>query len=375
MTRARRAVRADGIIRWLLPASVFHVAAVLLAAALSPGAAPAPDGPAKPLSELEPESTHELTLLDEGQGSQASGAAPARANPFEAATPAASGAERVPPADVSRLPGARAAPVPRGSASLQVASSATPSLPGTDDPPASAPVREPSRSAAPTLSIDQLGIGTNPFLDIRVDPLTKDELASARLHAALHPPSLEGDRQGTPAGRVAGAARSLVLADDGLVEASAVLNVRVDSAGHVTEVDVLEASSQIKAWQLIAARLAKALGAATLRRPESKQGWEMKLRVASRVQLPSGAAPGTRIGVLGQQVAGSGGPGSTSLELSPTSKLDIKEPIDSVGRHLDQPIQFEVMLLKFRADPADIGATARRVVEVAVLSIDAPAAH
>jgi hypothetical protein len=30
-------------------------------------------------------------------------------------------------------------------------------------------------------------------------------------------------------------------------------------------------------------------------------------------------------------------------------------------------------LLKFRADLADIGGTARRVVEVAVLSIDEPA--
>jgi hypothetical protein len=108
----------------------------------------------------------------------------------------------------------------------------------------------------------------------------------------------------------------------------------------------------------------------TLPAAGSKQGWGMKLRLASGMKLPSGAAPGVRMGVLGQQVAGSGGPGSTSVELSPTAKLDIKEPIDSIGRHLDVPTRFEVMLLKFRADPADIGATARRVVEVAVLSID-----
>jgi hypothetical protein len=81
-----------------------------------------------------------------------------------------------------------------------------------------------------------------------------------------------------------------------------------------------------------------------------------------------------RMGVLGQQVAGSGGPGSTSLELSPTAKLDLEEPIDSTGRHQDFPIQFEVMLLELRADPTDMGAQARRVVEVAVLSINEPAA-
>jgi hypothetical protein len=136
---------------------------------------------------------------------------------------------------------------------------------------------------------------------------------------------------------------------------------------------VLEASSQITAWRLIAARLAQALNPVTLRAANSKQGWGMKLRLASSVQLPSGAAPGMRMGVLGQQVAGSGGPGSTSLELSPTSKLDLEEPIDSVGRHMDAPLRVEVMLLKFRADPSDIGAPARRVVEVAVLSIDEPA--
>lgn len=371
MTRGRRAARADGIFRWLLPASVLHVAGVLLAAALSPGAAP--ERPPEPLSELEPESGLELTLLDDGQGSMAP-SAPSRANPFEAAPRAASGASpRVPPAGVPRLPSALAE-LPREAASLDVASSAPPS--GGDAPPASAPAGEPPRSAAPTLSLDQLGVGANPFLDIRVDPLTKEESANARLQAALHPPSLEGDRQRSlgPAGPVAAAARSLVLADDGLVETSAVLNVRVDSAGRVTEVYVLEASSQTKAWQLIAARLVKALNTATLRRAESKQGWDMKLRVASSVQLPSGAAPGMRMGVLGQQVAGSGGPGSTSLELSPTSKLDLKGPIDDVGRHMDQPIQFEVMLLKLRADPSDIGAPARRVVEVAVLSIDEPAA-
>jgi hypothetical protein len=164
-----------------------------------------------------------------------------------------------------------------------------------------------------------------------------------------------------------------VLADAELLETSAVLNVRVDGAGHVTQVQMLEASSQIRAWEWVAARLAQALRPLTLRADHSQKGWDMKLRLVSSVQLPSGAAPGLRMGVLGQQLAGNGGPGSTSLELSPTAKLDIEEPIDSVGRHLDRPMLFEVMLLKFRADVADIAGTARRVVEVAVLSIDEPA--
>jgi hypothetical protein len=374
MVPGRRASRGDGIARWLLPASVLHVAMVL-AAALSPWARPAPERAAAQPRSLEPESSLELTLLDDGEWPMASRAAPSLVTVYETAPPPAGDEPRVPPGgvDVPRPDAPRAGTVPpAATASLDLARSATPSLPESDEPPALEAAAEPPRPAAHTLSLEQLGVGKNPFLDIRVEPLTKAEQANARLQAALHPSSIERDHQRSlgPAGPVVDAARNLVLADDGLVETSAVLNVRVDGAGHVTEVHVLEASSQIKAWQLIAARLAKALDPVTLRADKSSAGWGLKLRLASSVRLPSGAAPGLRMGVLGEQVAGSGGPGSTSLELSPTSKFDIKGPIDDVGRHMDRPIPFEVMLLKFRADPSDIGATARRVVEVAVLSID-----
>lgn len=371
MVAGRRGSRGDGVARWLLPASVLH-AAIVLAAALSPPARLAPERAAARPRALQPEASLELTLLNDGEWPTASGAAPSRAIPLETAPPPASDE----PIDTARTGAARAGTGQlSAAASLELAHNGAPALPESDEPPAPAATDEPPRSAPPTLSLEQLGVGANPFLDVRVEPLTKAEQANARLHAALHPPSVGRDHQRNlgPAGPVADAARRLVLADEGLVETSAVLNVRVDGAGHVTEVHVLEASSQIKAWQWVAARLAQALNPVTLRAAASKQGWGMKLRLASSVQLPSGAAPGLRMGVLGQQVAGSGGPGSTSLELSPTSKLDLKPPIDPVGRHMDLPIPFEVMLLKLRADPGDLGATARRVVEVAVLSIDEPA--
>jgi hypothetical protein len=375
MKPGQRASRGDGIARWLLPASVLHVA-IVLAAALSPPARLAPGRAAARPRALEPEASLELTLLDDGDWPTASGAAPSRSTPVETAPPASDEPIDIALFDTARTGAARAGSgQPPAAASLELAHNGAPSLPESDEPPAPAAADELPPSAAPTLSLEQLGVGANPFLDVRVEPLTKAEQANARLHAALHPPSVGRDHERNlgPAGPVADAARRLVLADEGLVETSAVLNVRVDGAGHVTEVHVLEASSQIKAWQLIAARLAQALNPVTLRAAASKQGWGMKLRLASSVQLPSGAAPGLRMGVLGQQVAGSGGPGSTSLELSPTSKLDLKPPIDPVGRHMEPPIPFEVMLLKLRADPGDLGATARRVVGVAVLSIDEPA--
>lgn len=376
--------RRDGIVRWLLPASLLHVAAVLLVAAVAPWLRPIPERASPQPRSPEPESDVELTLLDDGDGSSPIRAEPANAAANAMPPPPARDAPDEPRGPrialgVPRLdaaPAVRDASKPSESASLDLASHATPDVdapPPRDEP--TTPI-EPPREARPTLSLDQLGIGANPFLDVHVAPLTQREQANARLQAALHPPSLERDRQRSlgPAGPVAEAARNLVLSDDGLVDTSAVLNVRVDGAGRVTAVQVLDASSQAKAWQLIAARLAKALASVPLRTAASQRGWDLKLRLGSSVQLPSGAAPGLRMGVLGQQVAGNGGPGSTSLELSPTAKLDIKEPIDSIGRHLDDPIRFEVMLLKFRADPSDIGATARRVVEVALLSIEEAAA-
>lgn len=377
---ARRwGARSGGILRWLLPALVLHVALTLLAAAVAPRAQPAAvlDTPA--LGTPEPEWSVELTLLDDvGALGIASRSPPTPASPFEGASrerdeARASGAAvatwRPSPSHATPQP-----PTQQPTASLDIAGRATPA-PSSSAEPASAPAAQaPASEASPTLSLDQLGVGTNPFLDVGIQPLTKEEQANARLHAALHPPSVERERQMPgAAGPVVAAARRLVLDDDTLLETSAVLNVRVDGAGRVTEVHVLDASSQAKAWQMVAARLAQALGPVKLREG-SPQGWGMKLRLASSVQLPSGAAPGMRFGVLRQQVAGSGGPGSTSLELSPTSKLDLPEPVDSVGRHMDSPIRMEVMLLKLKADPADIGAVARRVVEVAVLSIDTPAA-
>jgi hypothetical protein len=380
MTRGREAGRGDGIVRWLLPASVLHVA-VVLAGALWSWAWPVPERVTPPFRSVEPQASLELTLLGDGERVPAPlvvppRSAPGRSQPLDALASDERPAQRV--ARGLRPDAARVAAESQRAvaSSLEVASGATPPRAPSDDR-ASTPASDDSPAEARAkLSLDELGVGSNPFLDIAIQPLTKEERASARLSAALHPPSFDLDRQrGLGAGLhevgpVADAARRLVIDDERLVETSAVLNVRVDAAGHVTEVHVLDASSQNVMWQMIAARLTRALASAKLRADGSPQGWDMKLRLASAVRLPSGAAPGMRLGVLGRQVAGSGGPGSTSLELSPTAKLDLKEPIDSIGRHMDDPIRFEVMLLKLRADLTDINATARRVVEVAVLSID-----
>jgi len=93
MMRGPRASGGDGIVRWLLPASVLHVVGVLLAAALS--RCPRPGEPR--LGSVEPESSVEFILLDDGQWSMTPDATSSRANPFEAAPPPASDELRLEP--------------------------------------------------------------------------------------------------------------------------------------------------------------------------------------------------------------------------------------------------------------------------------------
>jgi hypothetical protein len=203
-------------------------------------------------------------------------------------------------------------------------------------------------------------------------PLSAAGQANQRLQASLHQQGFDSDRQRGlgPEGTIVDAARRLLVADEVLSETSAVLNIRVDGGGRVTDVRVLEASSQGRAWQMIAARLAKQLGPMALDGPGSNQGWGVKLRLASALKLPSGLVPGLRTDILGLVLPGSAGSGAASLSLTPTSPLPMPEPIDRVGRQVDKVMPVELGLLKLTADVADIGGSARRVVQVAVLSVD-----
>jgi len=414
--------------RWLLPAALLHLALAVLASVLpasqsvvptvresaTPGGAaiarvvatPAPVSPSL-------ESIIELTLLQEDEAAPQDRAALAHAS-IDAARPTSSQApgtvgtafERPTEAtrrETSKRASVGAAPA-HGAARAQVAAEASvdpgiePAVSGTDAP--SAPG---SSSAASALSLEQLGIGTasfmavgplaaSPFATAALEapagapptgapaseaapykaPLTEAERANQRLQASLRQPLLDAERQRGlgPEGPIVAAARRLVVGDETLLDTSAVLNVRVDGGGRVTEVHVLDASNQNAAWQMIAARLIKELGGMTLQRPGANQGWGLKLQLASAMQLPSGAAPGLRTDVLGQVLPGSAAPGATSLSLSPTSPIEMPKPIDPIGRHQDQVIIVELGLLKLHGDVADLASAARRVVRVAVLSVD-----
>lgn len=358
---------AGGIARWLLPATVLHAAVGLVALALSRGAEP-PKALVTHEQVIAPaEEILELTLRVDGAR------APAFADRSSASAPEPKRATpAVAHAAISNIETLEAPTLGRdGSSSLSPPTSS-----------ASAKPPEPEPEAAATLSLDRLGIGQNPFATggwamlAAPVPLSEAAQANQRLQASLHQQWTDSDRQRGlgPEGPIVDAARRLLVADDDLSETSAVLNIHVDGRDRVTDVQVLQASSQAREWQMIAARLAKHLGPMTLRGAGSNPGWGVKLRLASALKLPSGLSPGLRTDILGLTLPGSAGPGAASLSLTPTSPLPMPEPIDRIGRQVDKVMPVELGLLKLNADVADIGGSPQRVVQVAVLSLDEAAA-
>jgi hypothetical protein len=81
-----------------------------------------------------------------------------------------------------------------------------------------------------------------------------------------------------------------------------------------------------------------------------------------------------RTNILGLVLPGSAASGAASLSLTPTSPQPMLEPIDRVGWQVDRVLPVELGLLKLTADVADLGSSAQRVVQVAVLSVDEAAA-
>lgn len=171
-----------------------------------------------------------------------------------------------------------------------------------------------------------------------------------------------------PEGPVLRAAHQLVMADEMLVETRAIVDVRVDATGRVASLHLSSASSQSEDWRKLTDKLLKTLGPRRLRLAGANQGLSFKLRLASSMQLPSGAAPGVRLDLFGQTLHEGAGPGSTSLSLSPTAPLQAEQVFDTAGRHQDHPLQFELGLFELRGDVADAAARPRRVVQVAVLA-------
>lgn len=234
---------------------------------------------------------------------------------------------------------------------------------------------EPPRSG---LSLDALGVGTNPFLGMKgfgaVDPAPaaptppeapdRTRVAEQRLKQYLVGGMLAHDRAtgASRNGAVVTALQEAAMLVASPVNGQAEFVATIDATGLVTALRPTRASSNAMDWRNVAARALKALAKKRLRVPAGAAGLEVRLALTSKVQLPSGSdslatihsvpllsEDGTRLSRLELPKESNKLPDPNSPEVVGTPMM--KQPIPGGG--LD-------------GDLADIGAVGRRIVHVTI---------
>jgi hypothetical protein len=242
-----------------------------------------------------------------------------------------------------------ASPLAGGSNTLEGEATATVTEAGEADSPA-AP--SPAGSAAPRLSMAQLGVGDrNPFMS-PVDPeaarLEKVTRVQRRLDRALAQGLLSQD---TASGRGAGGPvlrvlEATVYASNAPLNGQASFVFVIDGEGKISSTTLGAASGDREAWARVARKAAQALAQQKLSVPKGR-GVRLTVAVSSRLELPSGADPGLAVDVLGLPVKRGAGPRS--------AKVDVLNPLAPLSP------------LSLMGDPADLGAKARRMVHARVV--------
>lgn len=234
---------------------------------------------------------------------------------------------------------------------------------------------EPSAvDSGPRLSLRELGVGVehNPFLGPPAKAPSQRRALSQRLNHSLRSGLAQNDQKRGlgPEGPAVAAVKRIVLDSATTPNTSALLRLRTDPDGHTVHVEVLEASSESAGWSRIAAELRRALSGKKLRVPPGTGGVSMVLRVASRVQLPSGADPGLAVDLFGQNIKQGEGDKSTKLEiLTPKIVVQEAEVPYSGGSKLPM-VSGSLAIVALNGDISDLGRTAQRVVSAYLVAME-----
>lgn len=145
-----------------------------------------------------------------------------------------------------------------------------------------------------------------------------------------------------PEGPILPLLKAAVIEATALVRSSAQIEVETDAQGRIVRVSVLRAASGRADWRRIAQQVKLALGLKRLRIPAGTQGVRIRLAVAVRPQLPSGADTGLALRLFGQELQAGDGPRSSEVDVG---------------------------LLSGTFDLANLGAVAQRVAHTHVLSV------
>ena len=362
---------------WLLGAALLHLPLLLVRVPAAERAASTPStAPVEPGFEIE--------LANPSRGP---------ANPDHAPSPGL-------PAPVGSEP---AGPVQRSSRGVHPAEPRL-SHEGSDNPApaptlesvgvADAGSRKPAAgdsTARAPLTLEQLGVGAHNSFTLAL-PLSKPAAAippAPPLAARARETRREQGRssfQGSMATEIALAEQSRGLGPEGpvLVElerltsaenvalnSTALFRCTVDAGGKLQKVALLQSSSDPVPWRRVAQGVQAALARRALRIPRTGYGMSFRLRVSSRVQLPSGADPGLATSILNIPITKGDGPKSARIEiLNILPKLTPSEVVLPSGQKLHAVELRLGNLLSITGDPADIGSRPRRMVHAHLESLE-----
>jgi hypothetical protein len=223
--------------------------------------------------------------------------------------------------------------------------------------------RAPESAVSEGLTLEQLGVGKNPFLPDLARTIGKKPAPGAGLRRSMANSITKSEqaRGLGPEGPVLKELVELTRRSDTALVSNAVLRVTTDAAGRITSVEVVEATSDQEPWRRVASRLFDSLKGLRLRVPRASRGVTMDLKVDSRVALPSGSDPGMGVDVLGLDVKKRGGKRSPRVSIVRIDPKGYKVELPN-GKVLELPSMPLQSIVSIEGDPVDIGAKAQRIV-------------
>jgi hypothetical protein len=237
---------------------------------------------------------------------------------------------------------------------------------GADLPSAeSAGSGESAPDEGPALSLEQLGVGANPFLPDKAPTDKPQKNRAAKFKRALATDLVAADqRVGLgPEGPVLKRLEQETRKSDTAASSSARFRATTDHAGRVTSFELIEASADHGVWSALARRMLQGLAGVTLRVPNTGHGVTMDVKVSSEMLLPSGAQPGMGVEVAGIDLKKSGGKHAPKLTiLKPRPHMEMRVVTLPDGRTVNLPYIEIMEYLNLAGDPVDIGKKAQRVV-------------
>lgn len=228
--------------------------------------------------------------------------------------------------------------------------------------------------SGPRLSLRELGIGAgnNPFFGPDASAPSRGQVLNQRLRHSLRSGLASHDQKMGlgPEGPAVAAVKSIVLASATTPNTSALLRLRTDADGRTVLVEVVEAANESDGWRRIAEELERALAGKRLRVVPGTGGVSMTLRVASRVQLPSGADPGLAVELFGQTIKEGGGDRSAKLKIL-TPEISVQEvELPNSGGVKIPVVSASLTLIGAAGDLVDIGAVAQRIVTAYLVEME-----